>query len=450
MDTTRISVARVLDLDVPMSWREVAAVLCEAVSIVRRTGGSSTERPPLRSWLLTRGGAVELEPGAADAGPEVVVTLAQDLLKTCQAPDRLGQAVQSGDLLPFIDEFGERTSPNQRRKEIASLAWRALAAEADLTSPSHFTPVDAQDAPGNRAETPVWTQTPPPHVTSRAVDDGGFRAPVPSTPQTSDRRRHRRGRRRRAVAAVIFATALGVGGWLWWRATIAPSQPIAVASTEASGAPAGRDVAPAIAGNVKVEGAPEPKVPATPAREAAAPAAEVAVPAPKVADPAPAVAVPTPKVAVPAAEVAVPTPKVAVPAPAVADPVPAPTVSATTTRDEPVPERYTPVAPLRRSPDGTIDDPIFPSASPGVQPPVLVTRVPGTVMRAGRPPAAALAIEVLIDRAGRVEDARILGTGGASHDRQRAALAAARRWRFVPAQLNGQPVRCTAQVLVAN
>ena len=139
MDATRISIERVLELDVPVIWREAAAVVCEAVAAVRRAGGLSDERPRASSCVVTRGGEVVLADEMARTRPETLVVLASHLLETCAEPDRFGAALQSGTFLEFVDDFASRTSPNQRRVAIASLALRALAAEADLHSPGRPT-----------------------------------------------------------------------------------------------------------------------------------------------------------------------------------------------------------------------------------------------------------------------------------------------------------------------
>ena len=133
MDATRISIERVVQLDVPVIWREAAAVLCEAVSAVRRAGSFSDERPRAASCLVTRGGRVVLADDMARARPDTLVALASRLLEACAEPDDFGAAMRSGAFLEFVDDYTALTSPNQRRVAIASLALRALAAEADLS-----------------------------------------------------------------------------------------------------------------------------------------------------------------------------------------------------------------------------------------------------------------------------------------------------------------------------
>ena len=56
-------------------------------------------------------------------------------------------------------------------------------------------------------------------------------------------------------------------------------------------------------------------------------------------------------------------------------------------------------------------------------------------------------LEVLVDRTGAVQDARLRGQApGGDDSRYAATVAAARRWQFTPAELNGQAVRYTLRV----
>ena len=88
---------------------------------------------PARSdeCLVTRGGAVVLVGDTAHAAPASLVALLDDLLSSCAESDRLGLAQSSGHAFTFLTELAERTTPQRRRIEIASLALRALAAQAD-------------------------------------------------------------------------------------------------------------------------------------------------------------------------------------------------------------------------------------------------------------------------------------------------------------------------------
>ena len=83
------------------------------------------------SCLLTRGGDVVLAGAAAQARPEAVVRLLDDLLASCSNPGRFAGAVADGTALDMIEELSHDTTAKRRRVEVASVALRGLAAEAD-------------------------------------------------------------------------------------------------------------------------------------------------------------------------------------------------------------------------------------------------------------------------------------------------------------------------------
>jgi hypothetical protein len=94
------------------------------------------------------------------------------------------------------------------------------------------------------------------------------------------------------------------------------------------------------------------------------------------------------------------------------------------------------------------DDAIFSSTSPGVEPPAPLTPLPsGTTVIPGEE-ANGPFVEVLVDRNGQVEDVKLRGEPGAALARYQAAVTSVRRWRFVPAQLNGSPVRYALRVVL--
>ncbi len=407
MDSTRISIERVLELDVPVIWREAAAVLCEAVSAVRRAGGFSDERPRAASCLVTRGGEVVLADEMARARPESLVALASNLLETCAEPDRFGEALQSGAFLEFVDDFASRTSPNQRRVAIAALALRALAAEADLSlarSSEAGTPAVAHRG----VDSPMAREFLAPPGPEKPMVRVRFRSPSPPARPAPVVHRRRTGLRVAVVAAMALAIAAGT--WSWPLVMAGPGKPPALPDVSPQ--------APAPAPPLAAEG--EPVTPPLAAAPAESDIVDSGAPAP--ADIPPPVAPLSTETAV-------------APAPVAPTRAPAP------------PMRSDPAIPLR---EGRLDDPIFTSDSSEVEPPVLVSqvsrdvRVLGPSDRYGRP-----ALEVLVDRAGRVELVRLIGVVGKLSDRQQALVDAARRWQFIPAQRDGQSVRYNARLAVA-
>jgi hypothetical protein len=131
MDVTRLSLARVLELGVPVSWREAAAVVFEAVYRAQHMAGPRPEPVAPDDCLITRGGEVVFAEHADRAHPEGVAALATTLLRGCDDPGEFGAAVAAGRVLPFLETLGHHTTWKRRRVQIATLALRALAAHAD-------------------------------------------------------------------------------------------------------------------------------------------------------------------------------------------------------------------------------------------------------------------------------------------------------------------------------
>ena len=131
MDSTRISVARVLELGVQVTWREAAAIVHEAVALTGPTKGPRPSRVGAESCVITRGGEVLLLNDADQARPETMVQLLQDLLAACDSPGGLAGALANGTALSFLEDLSLQVTYKRRRVEIAGVALRALAAEAD-------------------------------------------------------------------------------------------------------------------------------------------------------------------------------------------------------------------------------------------------------------------------------------------------------------------------------
>lgn len=213
MDVTRLSLARVLDLGVTISWREAAAVLVEAVDRAQQLGGTNPEPVPQETVLLTRGGEVVLTEQAERAHPEAVAGLVSDLLRGCDDPGDLGNAVSTGQLLPFLELVAHDTTWKRRRAQIATLALRALAAQADHSHDVKDAATLAGSEPGRRqyirrsarnrvVEAPAPRRVPPPAG-----------RPAPPTRRVSAR----------AVIFTAIAISAGAAGLGFWRA--ASSQP---------------------------------------------------------------------------------------------------------------------------------------------------------------------------------------------------------------------------------
>lgn len=132
MESNRISIARVLELGVQLSWREAAAIVYEAILHTGPTRAARPSHVPAESCVLTRGGEVVLLGDAARARPETMIRLLEALLPACDSPGGLGAAFERGTALAFLEELAQRTTAKRRRIEIATVAIRGLGAEADL------------------------------------------------------------------------------------------------------------------------------------------------------------------------------------------------------------------------------------------------------------------------------------------------------------------------------
>ena len=163
MDATRISVQRLVALGVAVQSQQAGAVLIEAIKQTQWSGDPSEVAARSDECLLTRGGAVVLVGDTAQAAPAALVALLDDLLSVCADPDRLGIAHDSGHAVAFLSEVAERTSPQRRRIEIASLALRALAAQADRELADPSTPALPSSVPPRSAVPPRFaTRARPP------------------------------------------------------------------------------------------------------------------------------------------------------------------------------------------------------------------------------------------------------------------------------------------------
>jgi len=241
MDGTRVPLARVLELGVPLAWREATALLVEAIRQAHLSGGELAGGVTPPSCFVTRGGEVVLADQAAAASPDAVLELVGPLTAACIDPGDLGQAAASGALVPFLEAYAADTPWRRRRVQIAAIALRALAAEADLarsegpdaadlgppsTAPATSAAAATRLAVGAAGNEPA----PPPSVT----DSPSLRRFTRQSPRGGDharRREHRPYRLRVVVTAprrplsvvgarlaiwtaiAVSATAAGVGAW---------------------------------------------------------------------------------------------------------------------------------------------------------------------------------------------------------------------------------------------
>jgi hypothetical protein len=131
MESPRITLARVLELGVRVSWREAVAIVHEAIAVTTASDGAGPATVTPESYLLTRGGEVIPTGTAVRARPEAIVRLLDDLLASCDDTGRFAGAVADGIALEMIEQVCQHVSAKRRRVEVASVAIRGLAAAAD-------------------------------------------------------------------------------------------------------------------------------------------------------------------------------------------------------------------------------------------------------------------------------------------------------------------------------
>ncbi len=486
MDSTRISLARVLELGVQVSWREAAAIVHEAVALTGPTKGARPNRVGPDACVLTRGGEIILVGNAAKARPETLVLLLEHLLPACDSTGGLGAAFERGTVLAFLEELSQRTTGKRRRVEIASVAIRAIAAEAersmhhrDLDQPeppplADFVPPRPVDVTPPFQEpfappTPVITAAAAPAVLAPPPTPAAPPAPVlkmvpPPAPAVAPDTSHAtvefdrlraemreevrkpgltlqavvdrlRGLDRRAAAMIAVPFVLVIAWFVWPAGTPRlpprPTQNDPVAFSAIPLAPGWADI-DRLGRRVRSTGGAS--------ITASAPAASSGAPA----------SVPTAAMVVePPADAAV---ALIAPGggPAAAasgtTPVAVTAVTATPAAAPSAPPTPTP------APDAADDgDAVYSWSSNGVEPPVI--RSPAMPSWATPAPGAVIDgpyLEVLVDPQGQVETVRIRGRvdPGETFYRHRMMLASAKLWQFVPARLNGRPVRYVTRVVI--
>jgi hypothetical protein len=412
-ESTAIAVQRVIDLGVPRSWQEAVAVVMEAGELARQ----ADSRLSAEGCLISANGVLELAsvPGARLLTPDVALpSVLADLLEGQTAPEALRTlATSSQDNPNGIDAlltglaYFERP---QRRADIAALATRALAVEADARADSELTRLRRTTA--GRAGT---TETAP-DVNSRL----------------------RLGKRAigTLVAAVAwFLVGVAVTGWYLNR-PVAPASDAAGAaapsSTAAEGAAPAEAPPPSGVGGLMSAASEALNSAATAGLRAIGLAAaddSAKPPAP----PPSAARQPSARTKGGAASTAAPA---AVPAvPTVAAPVPI----------APTPVELVPVA--AEPADATsapLPKPVFFSESDAdVEPPVLVyPQLP-------QPPVSSFApgqayFEILVNEGGTVERVRLMAAQARLQDRM--LVSAAKAWRFKPATKDGESVRYLLKV----
>ena len=481
MDSTRISLARVLELGLPLSWREAAAIVHEAIVLTGPTKGTRPLHVAAEECVITRGGEVTLIGPAAKARPETIVRLLEDLLPACDSPGGLGAAYERGMAIAFLEDLSQRTTSKRRRVEIAAVAIRAISAEADRAReadegasfdspvadvvpplPAQITPrAPYPEVPLPQAPTAISHVTPfvAPRPPLKAVPPPVLESAADVAPPEFDRLRAAVMERDEAraksglqallerlrelewkkVAAGAVPVVLLMVWWLW------PAGPPVLPPTPKQYDPMALVAIPLAPGWADIDRLGRA---ARGTRTAATTAVAATSPAPltvaaRSAD-APAI------VAEPRADasVALVPPAGEIPA----------TASAPGARPAPPPPpvaaavlRPTAAVPALAAAEDGESDTVYSWTSDGVEPPVI--RSPAMPSWAMPAPTATIDgpyLEVLVGQQGQVETVRVRGRiePGETFYRHRMMLASAKLWQFAPARLNGRPVRYVVRVLL--
>ncbi len=133
MASHRISVRRVLELDVPFTWQEAVAVVHEVaiLGVINATRNGVPSRIDADTCILTRRGDVELPQTTDVERPDAELQLLRELLTGRETPADLEALAYGAPSKHLSDDLAMFSRPN-RRGEIANLAMRALQAEDEM------------------------------------------------------------------------------------------------------------------------------------------------------------------------------------------------------------------------------------------------------------------------------------------------------------------------------
>lgn len=180
MDTSRLSIARLLELDVPFEWQDAVAVVQE-VAMLSDVHAAMYNRPSLVSpehCYITRAGSVELPETTETESPEAVPDLLRAMLAGREAPEALEDlafGMATRDMSGALAEF----PIGNRRAVIAKLATRALGAVSGPSTAAFTAPDRPAPAGPSLGAPPI---APPTAAESGAWPQPASAAPVPSMP----------------------------------------------------------------------------------------------------------------------------------------------------------------------------------------------------------------------------------------------------------------------------
>jgi hypothetical protein len=428
MASHRISVRRVLELGVLVTWQEAVAVVHEVaiLSVVNASRNGEPSRIDADSCIITRRGDVELPQSTSEPRPDAPLQLLRELLAGRETPADLEALAYGAPSENLTDDLAMFSRPN-RRSEIANLAMRALDAEQELAQLG-ITPPAVVGGVQPTAPAPTSAEDrliPPPLPAAPSMDDelaklrdqvAGRPAPSPDeVAPVASRRSPQWGLRAAAAAVVVIAVIAG-----WWGWSVSPPRP--------ADAPAAR--MPQGLGPVELN----PAWHIVGRREADIELGQRAANRTNGA------------VADMAATVGV---AAASPSVAASDGLgsnTAPPATATGASEPP---------PVVASSDPNVDalfadDSVYSMANAAVRPPLMMfPRMPRSAFPGPSETVDGAYFEVLVDQQGGVEAVRLRGREQPGHTfyRARMMLSAAKAWQFEPARIDGRPVRYVVRVV---
>ncbi len=421
MDANEISVARLLELAVPVSWQEAVSIASEVST--ERGAGPTLGQPPFRvtpeSCLLTWRGDIVLGHGPHPDETDADVQLLRALLVGREIPNDLSELVWGTPPTHLGDALAIFSRPN-RRADIATVALRGIEAEAALARSAALPvapPSDPQDASAPVASASNDLD----HLRAR-VNRSAETAPSIEAAPLLPTPLNRRPALVNLLAAGVAALITGGGLWAWW--TTGPAMP-APPAAELPAALQSMELgswwylAGQREGDVELGAG-------VAARPRQASPGDIAL---SVSGLGGAVSSsPTASAACPAA------PPAAAPEGGAGAPAGEPPLEA---------ERTVPL----------VDDAVYSWRNLRVEPPVMThPRMPRGAFPTPDVTLNGPYVEVLVGQSGQVEAVRFQGHGsndGRSVYRYGMMLSAAKAWQFTPAHLNGQPVRYVTRVILA-
>lgn len=188
MEPTRISIARVLALDVPLTWQDAVAVAQEA-AMLSEVGAAMDDRPALVSpeaCFVDASGHVDLPASADTEDPDRLLEFLRAMLAGREAPpalEALARRTRPRDLSEKLAAF----DIGNRRARIGALATRALAAPVAPTTsfpatlpsvlpPESLTPATPAPPPPAEWVAPVPRADAPPAESPPAAQEGRISA----------------------------------------------------------------------------------------------------------------------------------------------------------------------------------------------------------------------------------------------------------------------------------